>query len=868
MKKYRKIISVLLTLVMVLALVIPAFAASKPVPGNPAWDVKYKAAKVIDPAMGPASNIPNNPRDNASGDKITSNAHSADFPGLYFYCDDKQKDNGVLLVADWVFDLFVDGEFILTAKNSNNYWGYNITPDEGQLIDGVYAYGISKQIKYNEVDNKGKVTAKTDDLKNINMVFIDGKYKDAKFEIEKYWYDAKGNAVTDADVIAELNELLSFNGGTYNLGVNPVKITDYKTAYYGKKIVVTEAPIEGYETLEGTSTSHSFTVKYNDDPIKVVDFHNKEIKIEWSGEIDLLKRVNGVLFTEWQADFDGDIDELIGGIKFYLYAVVNNSTGIDDPDDYLAIGKINPITSFIEFLDADGEAIKFPKGWYAVVEKFEGLAADVFEVPDPEVFYFYLGETSSVSGDVKNATFMISGTGGNIGEVVTSDWTDGNSLQQTWTSNLANMALYDELAAIANVYNVGLAWVWKDETADPNFHSGIWTIEDAFNIGDEIIVDEDGKVNIYFGADDAVAIWINGKLAAYSYEQLRIESDSFVWDYPFGAYQGDKDGFRIYRVDVFDFLIPNELNTIKIDVMNQPSVDQNGEGSIDGNPSGLLLFFEVLYKDPAINNKTKPVFSAELNVEKLVDGEAIVAWITDNDIENIDAYLSFELYAANDDGTYDASAGPIGFGKVNPATGIIEFLDINDEAVKVSAGWYAIVEALTSLGESVFYQADPLFFQVLDTDYFGEFENTTIPPTDPVVIFDKIPSKQHVDRWWTNFGILAYGASSNTDKGDYYFAFAVDFWEKNDSVTIGFGTNGNLQEYVITLDADGNLVCSNIDFRDQQIGGTVLFDQHHTVGASGKKEKQHSFTISIGAYFDNPKGSGGMQLWLVSIQPK
>jgi hypothetical protein len=97
-------------------------------------------------------------RTNASGPKITSNAHSADFPGIYFIWDSKQKDNGYLKVAAEVFDEY-EG-FTLTSKESNKYFDFNIQVQAGQQMtaDNCYVFYIPKV--YNN--------------KNINMVFISG----------------------------------------------------------------------------------------------------------------------------------------------------------------------------------------------------------------------------------------------------------------------------------------------------------------------------------------------------------------------------------------------------------------------------------------------------------------------------------------------------------------------------------------------------------------------------------------------------------------------------------------------------------------------------------------------------------------------
>jgi len=100
--------------------------------------------------------VQNFTRKNASGAKITSNAHSADFPGIYFIWDSKQKDNGYLKVDAVVFDKYVG--FTLTSKESNTYWDFNICiqPGQAKTGDNCYVFYIPKV--YNN--------------KNINMVFI------------------------------------------------------------------------------------------------------------------------------------------------------------------------------------------------------------------------------------------------------------------------------------------------------------------------------------------------------------------------------------------------------------------------------------------------------------------------------------------------------------------------------------------------------------------------------------------------------------------------------------------------------------------------------------------------------------------------
>jgi len=98
-------------------------------------------------------------RTNASGNKITSNAHSADYPGIYFIWDAKQKDNGYLKVAAEVLDVYLDS-FVLTTKSGNAYEDFIITlqSEQQRTPDGNYSFFIPK------------VQA---GAKNINMVFIE-----------------------------------------------------------------------------------------------------------------------------------------------------------------------------------------------------------------------------------------------------------------------------------------------------------------------------------------------------------------------------------------------------------------------------------------------------------------------------------------------------------------------------------------------------------------------------------------------------------------------------------------------------------------------------------------------------------------------
>ena len=86
-------------------------------------------------------------RTNASGKDISSNAQGTAVPGMYFFWDPKQKDNGYLKVSPSVFDDYAS--FVLTTKEANKYWDFLIAPKFGQPLsaDGFYVFFIPKQEK-------------------------------------------------------------------------------------------------------------------------------------------------------------------------------------------------------------------------------------------------------------------------------------------------------------------------------------------------------------------------------------------------------------------------------------------------------------------------------------------------------------------------------------------------------------------------------------------------------------------------------------------------------------------------------------------------------------------------------------------------
>ena len=174
------------------------------------------------------------PRTNASGPKIPSNAHSTDFPGLYFYWADKQKaEECYLLVEVEKFEHY-EG-FVLTKKVSNTYWDYAIGKAEKENIITAngkdwYLYKIpSGKVYYDWVEEDGESIAvlRDHELKqngngsfNINMVFISA-WKEFGKEFSK---------IEDNPIVEE-KYVVSFTKEVIDAYGNTIDVNDWDESY-------------------------------------------------------------------------------------------------------------------------------------------------------------------------------------------------------------------------------------------------------------------------------------------------------------------------------------------------------------------------------------------------------------------------------------------------------------------------------------------------------------------------------------------------------------------------------------------------------------------------------------------------------------
>ncbi|MCL2767462.1 MAG: hypothetical protein FWE49_01855 [Synergistaceae bacterium] len=616
MKKY---LVLLLALAIVFSLAFTAFAAAAPVPGNPSpkmdWKPEYaKKALTITPYSYD--------RGNAAGDKIPSNAHAADFPGLYFYWNDKQRDDGVLLVDPFVFTLFKEGKFTLTAKTSNCYWGHEITqnPAAFDAASGLYIFNIFKNCMY--ADKKGNLVK--DDMKNINMVFIDGNYKSGWVNLVKKWENEEG----EFEVNEQLNANVSFTG--LKLGLNEIKISDFTSAVKGKTVKAGEY-FNGeyfeyaYSTVDGknvvapgkrvivgkvyeTVYEVSLTVKPGGEHI--VEFGNKELppppvvttvkvikKWELLDDVDSIEGeespdgsmvVFGILGDVYEYGTTVEVEpgivkvmELDIGNKWVLSDVFINGEFVFYDSEYID-GSL--VGDFVEF---EAEAGKH----YEIV--FTNI-----KMGEPQGDGYYMNFVSGTDFGIPvidKAVWWLE-----TNHLGFADWCKENNLEGTisdywnfWVDSYGTGGRFvDEAKSVAEnmISFKELTWAWTtpytmvpETQVGGNEYRVVW--EKDFDIEGDVIT---LASHLYFQADNAVSIFINGHHVGMSVaawlgdNELSDSGNPALWQ--------DLHDFDLYKVNIWPYLKVG-TNTIKIIASNEPVT------AMAYNPCGVLLAFEVYSKD-------------------------------------------------------------------------------------------------------------------------------------------------------------------------------------------------------------------------------------------------------------------------------
>ena len=667
-------------------------------------------------------------RTDSSGDKIPSNAHSADFPGVYFGWDTKQKDPGVFYVKDWVFDMFVDGKFVLTAQNSNRYSDYAITPDALHKIDGgINIAGRAYDYEY----RIPKVDAFGGELKNINQVFIGGNYKDASFKIVKNWFDEEGEAITDR---AALDAALKFNNG-YTQGVNTVKITNYSDAATGKKVSVTESLPAGFLEQSG-KTSKSISVKWNDDPIKVVEFNNQK---QWSYIIigkDWDQLDNS---TEWKAFFD--IHRIGPSVK-------------------------QTMANF-EYKEVGPGKYQVKEGAFLVIER------------DIEGF----------TPDTKRTTITV---------------TAGN------TATVSFLNVEDRAT-------VNITKVWKDGKRVVCGDNGLVELTNGWTLGSHVV--KAGEA-VNFTEDPVAEGW---ELTSITVDGVAVDLEDGV------DFAAEKDM-------VYDIVITNsKINLVEITISKVWVI---GNDEVEGNDCLVKLtngwkLGEVLVRagtkvnfteepicgwelfdisvneekvslsgvdfkaakggkyEIVITNWQPGIPTGEIVLKKTVDGISFKTWFEGSEYENISDYINgFELYNAVD-GAIVGSA--IDFGTFDD--------DYNITFTKeFTAGYYAVKEILTDEGKKVFKEVAPLFFYFDTVNVIGDSSLTYVSDASVGSVVSVTGSSDKVyalpETWNNELRRVGYG-----DKLDKLLSMGAEWiWDVED--TYVYGDDGNVAEFELSVTVD------------------------------------------------------------------
>ncbi len=123
---------------------------------------------------------------------------------------------------------------------------------------------------------------------------------------------------------------------------------------------------------------------------QLVPIFKKDPPPVYSGTLSLIKNVNGIAFADWAFTYDGNIDDLISGIRFKLFAV--NEDGAYD--ERAPLGSVS-----MDELVMTSEALFFnlgdlANGRYVVVEYLTGLADEVF-VPVGPLYFNIIGKNGN-----------------------------------------------------------------------------------------------------------------------------------------------------------------------------------------------------------------------------------------------------------------------------------------------------------------------------------------------------------------------------------------------------------------------------------------------------------------------------------------
>jgi len=613
------------------------------------------------------------------------------------------------------------------------------------------------------------INGKVEELKNINMIFIGGNYKDAYLIIEKSWYDEEGALITDAALIAELNKLLSFNN-KLGLGMNIIEITNYTDAALGKKVTVTEGAIPGYEAWENPKSAK---VKWDDNPIKVVAFDNQKL---W-GKIKIEKEWDHIL-----------ADTVAPDVLFDIY----NANGV--------------------LVVADAEL-----GIYYNVKSGEG-PFKVVEQPIPG----YTPEEGTIEGVVVEAGGKVTVSFANKEDRATVEikkvWSNGDTFDPVDTTKTIPAVSFTNDYELGKItVKAGKNIAFEEDPVTLTFVDDDYTYTFEFEkveVDGVVQVDGNGDpinevdFNAVKDAEHVITFynkWVRVPLPA----TVIIEKLWFDGDDPF---DGDDDlveltnGWTLGEHEVAgdSDVIFNELPFLPPDndVWGLVDISINGVPVANvGDGVNFVARRNTTYTIVLTNWKPFTIYNT-LKLAKYADGDPIAKWMTENAVIDISLYIDgFALYKYDpitdtiidyNPATWLVDEDWLDWAEVS-ATGNIEFLGFN-----ATAGWYAIVESLTALGKTYFNDVAPLIIEFDGNNIVGGGSTAYVSGADYGKIVGNAPGGIYnlPDTW--NNAISALG-SPDKDIVDKLLDLGAE-WIWDDEDTYQYGVTGDVKEFKIPVE--------------------------------------------------------------------
>jgi len=352
------------------------------------------------------------------------------------------------------------------------------------------------------------------------------------------------------------------------------------------------------------------------------------------GSLSILKTVGGVPFLDWARSKGLDaagIDDIIAGMNFVAY-LMTGADGVRVSPEVSYQGVMSPLDGIIGF----GQV---RVGWYEVVETISGAASTYFAGSNGATNLYFV-DNSSLAGSTSAMANFVSGQNGvgtlvkcdancSFGDNVFSLGTKEHVLPDVWNGQLAGSANFQKLM------DMNAQWIWDYGCTHIYGKSGsVYSDTFTFNAA------EAGSATLYFAADNAAVVYVNGKLAGYTEVAFEksgsgLEPAALLDDFDWTGLNasvfngGWADGW-CYAYDT-EINFNKGFNTLTIIALNSIGTDGTGTPNDTynevNNPCGLIFGFAVPAitfdneESPDVQSGIKVVPMASIGYFELADGD-------------------------------------------------------------------------------------------------------------------------------------------------------------------------------------------------------------------------------------------------------